>query len=139
MMTMGRNCSMGSSSIWADRWIFIYQQNWVLLIRALSQYPRWLRPLDSQRRMWLNIFSRNRNRFDMNLIFMQSSWGAFSWTIRDCSGGYSAPVDAAVQSLHRRCPCCKKGKLITLENFDGRGPPACVIGGAQKTLTCAVM
>jgi hypothetical protein len=31
----------------------------------------------------------------------------------------SAPVEAAVQSLHRRCPCCKKGKLITLENFDG--------------------
>jgi hypothetical protein len=51
----------------------------------------------------------------------------------------SAPVEAAVQSLHRRCPCCKKGKLITLENFDGRGPPTWVFGGTKKTLSCAVM
>ncbi len=26
-------------------------------------------------------------------------------------------------------------KLITLENFDGRGPPAWVFGGTQKTLS----
>lgn len=26
-------------------------------------------------------------------------------------------------TLHRRCPTCKKGRLITLMSFDGRGPP----------------
>ena len=51
----------------------------------------------------------------------------------------STPVEPAAQSLHRRCPCCKKGKLITLENFDGRGPPAWVFGGAKKKLFCAVL
>jgi hypothetical protein len=30
------------------------------------------------------------------------------------------PARAAAQTLHRRCPGCKKGKLITLENFDSR-------------------
>ena len=35
----------------------------------------------------------------------------------------SAPA-AAAQTLHRRCPCCKKGsKLITLKNIHGRGQP----------------
>jgi hypothetical protein len=35
-------------------------------------------------------------------------------------------IDAYVlveKSLHRRCPSCKKGILITLLTFDGRGPP----------------
>jgi len=27
------------------------------------------------------------------------------------------------KSLHRICPRCKKGTLITLLTFDGRGPP----------------
>jgi hypothetical protein len=49
----------------------------------------------------------------------------------------SAPA-AAAQTLHRRCPCCKKGKLITLENFDGRGPPNWVLGGAKKLFSCSV-
>ena len=43
-----------------------------------------------------------------------------------------APAEAAAQSIHRRCPCCKKGKLITLESFDSRGPPAWALGGAKK-------
>ena len=38
-------------------------QNWVMLIRTVSQYARWLKPLDAQRRVWLNIFSHNHNRF----------------------------------------------------------------------------
>jgi hypothetical protein len=27
------------------------------------------------------------------------------------------------KSVHRRCPSCKKGTLVTLMTFDGRGPP----------------
>jgi hypothetical protein len=27
------------------------------------------------------------------------------------------------KSVHRCCPSCKKGTLITLLTFDGRGPP----------------
>ncbi len=50
----------------------------------------------------------------------------------------SAPAPAAAITLHRRCPCCKKGKLITLENFDGRGPPTWVLGGAKKIFSCSV-
>lgn len=50
----------------------------------------------------------------------------------------SAPSEAAVPSLHRRCPCCKKGKLITLESFDSRGPPAWALGGAKKFIPCVV-
>ena len=50
----------------------------------------------------------------------------------------SAPAEAAEQSMHRRCPCCKKGKLITLESFDSRGPPARVLGGAKKSFPCAL-
>lgn len=44
-----------------------------------------------------------------------------------------APADAVVVSMHRRCPCCKKGKLITLESFDSRGPPSWALGGAIKS------
>jgi hypothetical protein len=50
----------------------------------------------------------------------------------------AAPAVAVVQSLHRRCPCCKKGKLITLEIFGSRGPPIGVLGGAKKSISCAM-
>jgi len=39
-------------------------------------------------------------------------------------------------TLHRRCPCCKVGQLITLYSFDGRGPPAHFFGGAERILSC---
>jgi len=49
-----------------------------------------------------------------------------------------APAEAAAQSMHRRCPCCKKGKLITLECIDSRGPPARALGGTKKVVPCVV-
>lgn len=52
--------------------------------------------------------------------------------------GVGAPEGVPVKSLHRRCPCCKKGTLITLEHFDSRGPPAWVLGGAKKSVPCVV-
>ena len=52
--------------------------------------------------------------------------------------GVSTPTDAVVKSMHRCCPCCKKGILITIESFDLRGPPAWVLGGAKKSFPCAV-
>jgi hypothetical protein len=42
------------------------------------------------------------------------------------------------QSLHRRCPCCKKGTMVTLITFDKRGPPPEVFGEAKKLLSCSV-
>lgn len=50
----------------------------------------------------------------------------------------STPAEAAAQSMHRRCPCCKKGKLIALECFDSRSPPALALGGAKKAVPCAI-
>ena len=41
------------------------------------------------------------------------------------------PVSASTKSLHRRCPCCKKGTLVIRESFDGRGPPAWALGGVK--------
>jgi hypothetical protein len=32
-------------------------------------------------------------------------------------------VSIAKESMLRICPCCKKGKLVTIEMFDERGPP----------------
>ena len=32
-------------------------------------------------------------------------------------------VDEKSTALHRKCPSCKKGKLVTVMTFDGRGPP----------------
>jgi hypothetical protein len=41
------------------------------------------------------------------------------------------------QTLHRKCPCCKKGTLITIEVFAKRGPPsALVFGGANNAFSC---
>lgn len=34
------------------------------------------------------------------------------------------PKERAVKSLLKKCPCCKKGTLITIEVFGKRGPPA---------------
>jgi hypothetical protein len=39
-------------------------------------------------------------------------------------------------TLHRRCPCCKEGQLITLYRFDSRRPPAEFFGGAEGILSC---
>ena len=40
-------------------------------------------------------------------------------------------------TLHRKCPCCKKGTLITIEVFAKRGPPsALVFGGANNAFSC---
>ncbi len=40
-------------------------------------------------------------------------------------------------TLHRKCPCCKKGTLITIEVFVKRGPPsALVFGGANNAFSC---
>jgi hypothetical protein len=52
--------------------------------------------------------------------------------------GVSTPTDTVVKSMHRCCPCCKKGILITIESFDLRGPPDWVLGGAKKSFPCAV-
>jgi hypothetical protein len=36
------------------------------------------------------------------------------------------------KSMHRICPSCKKGKLITLLTFDSRGPPKDYIAIAKR-------
>jgi hypothetical protein len=33
-------------------------------------------------------------------------------------------IETPVKTMLRRCPCCKKGALITLIVFDKRGPPS---------------
>jgi hypothetical protein len=35
-------------------------------------------------------------------------------------------------------PCCKKGKLITLDIFGSRDPPIVFLGGAKKSISCAM-
>lgn len=47
-----------------------------------------------------------------------------------------ASTQVAGQSMHRQCPCCKKGKLITIQSFDSRGPPDWALGGAKKSIAC---
>lgn len=40
-------------------------------------------------------------------------------------------------SLHKKCPCCKKGNLITIEVFGKRGPPTFkYTGGAETSFSC---
>jgi hypothetical protein len=34
------------------------------------------------------------------------------------------PVSVSVATHHRRCPCCQKGRLVTLYTFGKRGPPS---------------
>jgi hypothetical protein len=42
------------------------------------------------------------------------------------------PPDAPPPLLHRRCPCCKEGRLVTILTFGKRGPPvANLLGGCQ--------
>jgi hypothetical protein len=50
--------------------------------------------------------------------------------------GVNAPKAVVAQSMHRRCPSCKKGKLIILQSFDSRGPPAWALGGPKKPISC---
>lgn len=40
-----------------------------------------------------------------------------------------------VKTLLRKCPCCKKGRLITIEVFGKRGPPGLVL---RKTRNCPI-
>jgi hypothetical protein len=35
-----------------------------------------------------------------------------------------------------KCPCCKTGNLHRIAVFDQRGPPACYLGGSQKSIPC---
>lgn len=44
--------------------------------------------------------------------------------------------DEKPKSLFRACPCCKVGRLITIELFDKRGPPPEYLGDRQTLVPC---
>jgi hypothetical protein len=43
------------------------------------------------------------------------------------------PEPKTIETLERICPCCKVGKLITIQYFDGRGPPKSDNGTSQTS------
>ena len=45
------------------------------------------------------------------------------------------PKQREVKSIHKTCPCCKTGRLIVLEAFDKRGPPAWFTSSVSQTQT----
>ena len=43
------------------------------------------------------------------------------------------PSIIPLKTLHRRCPCCKVGTLVTIEVFGSRGPPSMYEPGSPNT------
>lgn len=41
-----------------------------------------------------------------------------------------------IKSVHKKCPCCKTGNLVTILVFDKRGPPDMVFGRAASSVAC---
>ena len=55
--------------------------------------------------------------------FLSSTWKPHKLKALRADLGLQ-PVAVCVETHHRRCPCCQKGRLVTLYTFGKRGPPS---------------
>jgi hypothetical protein len=66
--------------------------------------------------------------------FLSSNWKRQKLLVLQEKMQVRLPEPKAIEQPERICPCCKVGKLITIQYFDGRGPPQREIGAGQKSL-----
>ncbi len=79
------------------------------------------------RRFQLHILPKGFTRI-RHYGFLSSSWKKeklphLQLQLADKGLAYIETIVTQEKSLHRMCPSCKKGTLITLLTFDSRGPP----------------
>jgi len=79
------------------------------------------------RRYQLHIFPKGLTRI-RHYGFLSSSWKKdrlpfLQLRLADRDVTQIATFEVQEKSLHRICPSCKKGTLVTLLTFDGRGSP----------------
>lgn len=65
--------------------------------------------------------------------FLSSNWKRQKLLVLQEKMQVRLPEPKAIEQPERICPCCKVGKLITIQYFDGRGPPQNDNGTSQTS------
>lgn len=68
--------------------------------------------------------------------FLSSTWKRKKLKVLQSALRVKAPIKQQSKSVHKKCPCCKTGNLITILVFDRRGPPDMVFGRAASSVAC---
>jgi hypothetical protein len=68
--------------------------------------------------------------------FLSSTWKRKKLKALQSELRVSEYINQKSNSVHKKCPCCKTGNLITILVFDRRGPPDTVFGRASISVAC---